>query len=122
MCQLMVVCNIAWWACKNPYWLYFFNKWVPGGIMAGQKQMSGCILDEQASIVEDVMKSCVKGKYGTGQCNGWKNIAKTSLIALMVNIEYTLHLLRVANISSKPKTAQILLDIVSEEVKYYIEV
>ena len=34
------------------------------------------------------MKSKVSGKFATGQCDGWKNIAKTSLIASMINVEY----------------------------------
>ena len=34
------------------------------------------------------MKSKVSGKFAMGQCGGWKNTAKTSLIALMINVEY----------------------------------
>ncbi|THU98904.1 hypothetical protein K435DRAFT_720273, partial [Dendrothele bispora CBS 962.96] len=57
------------------------------------------------------------GLYGTGQCDGWKNVAKSSLITSMVNTEYNPFLLGVEDVSSKPKTAQTLLEIVVREMK-----
>jgi hypothetical protein len=89
MCRLMIACNIAWWAVENPYWRYFFAKWVPDGLMPGRKQLSSRILDEEAEKVVNGMKLKLKGKHATGSCDGWKNIAKTSLIGSMINVEYT---------------------------------
>lgn len=36
----------------------------------------------------DRMKGQVKGHFATGQSDSWKNIAKTSLVASMINVEY----------------------------------
>jgi hypothetical protein len=89
MCRLMIACNIAWWAVDNPYWRYFFSKWVPNSLMPGRMQLSGRILDEEAEKVVNGMKLKLKGKHASGSCDGWKNIAKTSLIGSMINVEYT---------------------------------
>ena len=56
--------------------------------MPGRKELSGCILNEEAEKVKGKMKWKVKGHYGLGQNDGWKNIVKTSLIASMVIICY----------------------------------
>lgn len=88
MCLLLVACNISWWAVEHPYWRYFFQKWNPGCTIPGRQQMSGAILDREAARVVKKMEEKVQGRFGTGQCDGWKNIAKTSLVAFMVNVEY----------------------------------
>ncbi|KAG6917691.1 hypothetical protein DXG01_001461 [Tephrocybe rancida] len=93
LCRLLVVCNIAWWAVENPYWRFFFNKWVPGSLMPGQKELSGRVLDEESTKVVNEMLPKVRNSYGTGQCDRWKNITKTSLIASMMNVEYTINLI-----------------------------
>lgn len=30
----------------------------------------------------------VKGRYATGQCDGWKNISKDHIIVTIINAEY----------------------------------
>ncbi|KAH6908403.1 hypothetical protein BKA70DRAFT_1103618 [Coprinopsis sp. MPI-PUGE-AT-0042] len=122
LCCLLVACNIAWWAVENRYWRYFFSKWVRGCIVPGRKQISGRVLDGEADRVVEAMKAKVNGRYATGQCDGWKNIAKTSLVASMINVEYTPHLLGVADISAQSKTAENLLEIVLKEIKYCREI
>ncbi|KAK7684286.1 hypothetical protein QCA50_012610 [Cerrena zonata] len=67
------------------------------------------------------MKMKVSGKFGTGQCDGWKNIAKTSLIVSMINVEYVPWLLNVFDISALEKTADTLLEYVLKEIKYITE-
>ncbi|KAF8890189.1 hypothetical protein BD779DRAFT_1430590, partial [Infundibulicybe gibba] len=121
MCSLMVACNIPWWAVEHPFWRHFFQKWVGGCMIPGRRHISGRALDDEAERVVEGIRSRVKGRYGTGQCDGWKNIAKTSLIASMVNVEYTPFLLGVADISSQPKTAEVLLSIVLKEVAYCMD-
>lgn len=88
VCRLLVICNIAWWAVDQPYWRAFFEKWQPAAYMPGRKELSGRILNDEAEKVKGKMKGKVKGHYGSGQNDGWKNIAKTSLIASMVMICY----------------------------------
>lgn len=88
VCRLLVAVNLAWWAVDNPFWRYFFEKWIEGCYMPGRITLSGRILDEEAGKVQAQMKDEVHGRFGTGQCDGWKNIAKRALIGSMVNVEY----------------------------------
>lgn len=88
LCRLMIVCNIPWYAVERPYWRYFFDFWMPSVPMLGREELSGRILDEEAGKCEAAMKSAVQGKFATGQCDGWKDIVKTSIIAVMMNVEY----------------------------------
>lgn len=89
MCRLFVACNVSWHAADHSYFRSFFSKWVPGCIIPGRKQLSGRILDGEVIKIVGEMKGKVQGRYATGQCDGWKNIAKTSIIACMVNVEFT---------------------------------
>ncbi|KAG1717207.1 hypothetical protein EDB19DRAFT_1654677 [Suillus lakei] len=122
LCRLMLVCNVAWWAVDQPYWRAFFSKWIPQCLMPGSKQLSGRILDEEAGHVVEGVKMKVHGQFATGQCDGWKNINKTSIVASMINVEYTPYLLNTCDISTKPKTAENLLEIVLSEITYAVEV
>ncbi|OBZ67907.1 hypothetical protein A0H81_12375 [Grifola frondosa] len=122
LCRLLVACNVAWWAVEHPYLRWFFGQWVPGANIPGRTTVSGRILNEEAGKVVDMMKLQVKGKYATGQCDGWKNISKTSLVASMINVEYLPWLLNVCDISAKVKNAENLLEIVIGEINYCIEV
>ena len=88
LCMLMIATNTAWWAVDHPYVHWWFSRWVPGAQVPGRKLLSGPVLDDLSRSVEQEMKSKVCGKFATGQCDGWKNIAKTSLIASMINVEY----------------------------------
>ncbi|KAF8989433.1 hypothetical protein BDQ17DRAFT_1470270, partial [Cyathus striatus] len=122
LCLLMVACNVPWWAVENPVWRTFFQKWVPGCLIPGRKQLSGRILDEQADIVVENIRKAVKGRYGTGQCDGWKNVSKDSLIGSMVNVEYQPYLIGTTNVSAQAKTAENLLEIVKADIKYCVDV
>ncbi|KAK7678908.1 hypothetical protein QCA50_018048 [Cerrena zonata] len=88
LCMLLIATNTAWWAVDHPYVHWWFSHWLPGAQIPGRKLISGGILDDLARNVENEMKMKVGEKFGTGQCDGWKNIAKTSLIASMINVEY----------------------------------
>lgn len=88
LCLLFVACNIAWWTVEHPFARAFFHKWVPGSTLPGRNQLSGTVLDGEAQRVVNKMMEKVEGRFGTGQCDGWKNISKTSLVASMVNVEY----------------------------------
>ncbi|KAL6309075.1 hypothetical protein BKA93DRAFT_717676, partial [Sparassis latifolia] len=121
LCRLFVVCNIAWWNVEQPYWRAFFQKWLPRALLPGRHELSGRILDGEVDKVMDEIIKKVHNKFATGQCDGWKNVAKTSLIASMVNVEYTAYLMNTYDISALPKTAENLLEIVLSEIKYYTE-
>ncbi|THU99525.1 hypothetical protein K435DRAFT_613004, partial [Dendrothele bispora CBS 962.96] len=118
LCCLMVTGLVAWRAVDIPYWRWFFSKWVPGAILPNRDVLSGRILDKEVEKADEETRKCTMGRFGTGQCDGWKNVAKKSLITSMVNVEYEPHLLNVTDISSKPKTAETLLDIVLKEIEH----
>ncbi|KIJ61394.1 hypothetical protein HYDPIDRAFT_169663 [Hydnomerulius pinastri MD-312] len=122
LCRLVIVCNMAWLAVEMPYWRAFFAKWLPSALMPGRQELSGRVLNEEADKVVAEMKVKVEGRYGTGQCDGWKNVSKTSIIGTMVNVEYTPHILHVDNVTDKPKTAVELLKLVEREIRYAVEV
>lgn len=68
-------------------WL-FASKWMtPGAVIPDCKQLSGRILDQEVECVEERMKLKIQGKVGTGQCDGWKNNAKKSVVSTMVTVE-----------------------------------
>ncbi|THU88732.1 hypothetical protein K435DRAFT_555492, partial [Dendrothele bispora CBS 962.96] len=117
MCWLMVSGLVAWHAVENPFWQYFFSKWVPGSVLPSRGVLSGRILDEEVEKAEAKTRLNTANRYGTGQCDGWKNVAKNSLITAMINVEYRPYLLGVTDVSSLPKTAKTLLEIVEHEMK-----
>ncbi|THU81342.1 hypothetical protein K435DRAFT_617015, partial [Dendrothele bispora CBS 962.96] len=82
----------------------------------------GRVLNEEVEKAETAVREKVKNRYGSGQSDGWKNVAKNSLITGMVNVEYKPYLLGVTDVSSKPKTAETLLEIVCQEIKHAKEV
>ncbi|KIK82178.1 hypothetical protein PAXRUDRAFT_154379 [Paxillus rubicundulus Ve08.2h10] len=90
--------------------------------MPGSKQLSGRILNEEAEKVIEGMKPKVNNRFVTGQCDGWKNIVKSSIITSTINVEHIPYLLNTCNISDKPKMAKNLLEIVLGEIKYATEV
>ncbi|KAJ8584681.1 hypothetical protein M405DRAFT_746608 [Rhizopogon salebrosus TDB-379] len=121
LCRLLIVCNIAWMAVEIPFWRAFFTKWLPECQMPGRRELSGRILDQESVKVLDNMKEKVKDHFGTGQCDGWKNINKTSIIGTMVNVEYEPYILNTIDVSALPKTATELLKLVFGEIKYMTE-
>jgi hypothetical protein len=88
MCNVFVSCGFPWNAAHNPELLKFFQKWLPGAVVPDRHQLSGSFLKERVTQVEGQMKQQVEGKLATGQCDGWKNISKTPLIAMMMTVEY----------------------------------
>ncbi|TRM56789.1 ribonuclease H-like domain-containing protein [Schizophyllum amplum] len=64
----------------------------------------------------------MQNKYATGACDGWKNVRKDSLIGSTANVEGNPVLLNVNDISSRPKTAETLLEIVESEIEYILNV
>lgn len=93
LCWLMVSALVSWRAVELPYWQYFFQKWVPGAVLPSREVISGRILNEEVAKADLEMRKKVQSHYGTGQCDGWKNVAKSSLITGMINIEYQVSVL-----------------------------
>ncbi|RDX44053.1 hypothetical protein OH76DRAFT_1360237, partial [Lentinus brumalis] len=105
-----------------PYWRHFFEKWIPGVPLPTRQALAGRICDAEADRIIDNMKARLRGRYSTGQSDGWKNIAKTSIIASMVNAEYEPHILHAHDVTHERKTAENLLVIVEAEIDFCEEI
>ncbi|KAH8981951.1 ribonuclease H-like domain-containing protein, partial [Lactarius hatsudake] len=78
----------------------------------------GRFLDKEVERVEDHLRSKLDGKIATGQCDGWKNIAKASIVASMVTVDYEPFLIRTHDISADRKTGDNLLKLVLDDILY----
>jgi hypothetical protein len=89
LCKLFVSINTAWRSAQNPEFELFVNRWIPGAVIPDRRLLSGPLLRAEVDKIESALVKEVKGRYGTGQCDGWKNISKTSLVGSMVTVNYT---------------------------------
>ena len=85
--NVFVANNFSWNSANNPEFTRFMTKWIPGAVVPDRRTLSGCILDRQSQRVETRMKDKLTGKLATGQCDGWKNNAKASVVAMMVTVD-----------------------------------
>ena len=86
MCDLFVSCGLAWNTASNPQFEIFCRKWIPGSVVPDRRELARRVLTERVRDVEGDIKQRVKGQLATGQCDGWKNIAKMPLIASMITV------------------------------------
>lgn len=87
LCKLFVACSFLWLAVGNPQMHLFTDKWMPGMAIPDRRVLSGRVLDSEVARVEMQLADKVNGKLGTGQCDGWKNVAKTNVITSMMTVE-----------------------------------
>ena len=45
------------------------------------------MLDSEVVKAEERVRQKIQGKVGTGQCDGWKNKAKKSVVSTMLMVE-----------------------------------
>ena len=89
LCKLLIALNTAWVAAKNPLLHRSIHKWVgPEVIMEDRQILSGWVLDWEVEWVEKGVISKVSWKLVTGQCDGFKNVAKSSVVSTMMSVEY----------------------------------
>jgi hypothetical protein len=86
--KLLIANGAPFLFANNPETRIFAAKWItPGAVIPDRKKLSGRILDDEVKVTEDRVKLKVQGKVGTGQCDGWKNNAKKSVVSTMVTVE-----------------------------------
>jgi hypothetical protein len=90
--KLFVSCGFSWNSASNPHMRLFVEKWIPGVNLPDHRASSGCILDREVVKVEARTREQIKGNIATGQCNGWKNVAKTSVVTSMITVEHVVSL------------------------------
>jgi hypothetical protein len=86
--KLFVSCGFSWNSASNPQMGLFVEKWIPGAKLPDRRALSGRILDREVARVEARTREQIKGKIATGQCDGWKNVAKTSVVTSMITVEH----------------------------------
>ncbi|KAJ7637806.1 ribonuclease H-like domain-containing protein [Mycena rosella] len=118
LCKLFVACNISWNSALNAQLNLFFSKYVPEAKIPDRQVLSGHVLDLLAAEAEAGMKSKVAGRFGTGQCDGWKTNAKAAVVTTSVTVDATLYINAAHNISPERKTSDNLLQIVLEDITY----
>ncbi|KAH9954167.1 ribonuclease H-like domain-containing protein [Lactifluus volemus] len=64
------------------------------------------------------MRDKLNGKLATGQCDGWKNAAKASVVAMMVTVDSKPHLIKMHDVSAEAKTGENLLKLMLEDITY----
>jgi hypothetical protein len=86
--KLLIANGAPFLFANNPETRIFADKWItPGAVIPDRKKLSGQILDDEVKMTEDRVKLKVQGKVSTGQCDGWKNNAKKSVVSTMVTVE-----------------------------------
>jgi len=91
--KLFVSCGFAWNAASNPQLGLFIEKYIPGSQVPDRRALAGRILDDEVAKVEARTKERINGKVATGQCDGWKNVAKTSVVTSMITVEHEVKLI-----------------------------
>jgi hypothetical protein len=91
--KLFMSCGFAWNAASNPQLGLFVEKYIPGAQVPDCRALAGWILDGEVAKVEARMKERIKGKVTTDQCDSWKNVAKTSVVTLMITVKHEVKLM-----------------------------
>ena len=87
-CRVLIAINTAWVAADNRVLRSFMNKWVSHPVTTPNRRIvSGRVLERVAEGVEKSVALTVAGKMGTGQSDGWKNVAKTHLVSSLMSVE-----------------------------------
>ena len=87
VCDLFVANNWPFNGADSPWWRRFLQRWIPRSRPVSADTLSGPILDKRFNAVQDRIKPLIAGKIGTGQCDGWKNTARTNIVGTLATVE-----------------------------------
>ncbi|KAI0026442.1 hypothetical protein K488DRAFT_81335 [Vararia minispora EC-137] len=121
LCRFLIMSNAAWWTVEIPFVRNFFFEWMGISVLPSRQSLSGRILDREVEKAEKTIMAEVGGRFGTGQCDGWKNIKKEAVVGSSMNVEHKPHLINTHEITKECKTAENLLAIVLRDIKYCVE-
>lgn len=85
--DLFVAIGLPFHALDSPQLHKFAKTWIPGMQVPSSKVAGGRVLSERVAEVEESIHARVEGKLAMGQCDGWKNISKTPVIAMIMTVE-----------------------------------
>lgn len=102
VCKLFVACQIPWNAAQNPQMRKFTQKWITSDVvMPDRRILSGRVLNGEVEKVEAALKDVVKAKFATGQCDGWKNTAKVSVVSTAMTVGNEVSIQSYLDVASK---------------------
>ncbi|KAI0026736.1 hypothetical protein K488DRAFT_64797, partial [Vararia minispora EC-137] len=96
----------------------FFEKWIGAGVrLPDRRDVAGRLLNQAVEGVHVDIRDAVKGKLATGQNDGWKNIRKSHLVALMFTVLRMPYLTDTRNLSGQRKTGDNLFRIIEQQIR-----
>ncbi|KAI0026474.1 hypothetical protein K488DRAFT_6909, partial [Vararia minispora EC-137] len=120
LCKLFVANGWSFNTANSLQTRKWLAKWVGKGVVVpDRRNISGELLDRAVEKAEGEIREEVQGKLVTGQNDGWKNISKAALLALMFTACRKAYLASTYNMSGQPKTGDNLFRIVLEEIKSF---
>ena len=91
LCLAIISSGISWNAISDVQLRHFLAKWIPGVEILDRRKLSGPILDKQVTRIISKTQLHTTGRFATGQCDGWKNIAKASVVTSMIIVDFEVH-------------------------------
>ncbi|KAG8723267.1 hypothetical protein FRC09_004049 [Ceratobasidium sp. 395] len=117
ICDLFVACGFAWFELENPIFKDFCRKWIPGTSVPHRQAISHRVLPERVAEVEAEAKLSTRGKLAMGQCDGWKNIAHSPVVGMLMTVQAKAYILNVHNVGASKKSAENLLALIKENME-----
>ncbi|KAI9066067.1 hypothetical protein FKP32DRAFT_1646435 [Trametes sanguinea] len=71
-----------------------------------RRKLSGTYLKDAVASAHNITRSNVEQKFATGQSDGWKNIAKVSVITSTMSVNREVHLVQTHDMTGLPKTGE----------------
>ena len=88
LCHLLIELNTVWAAADRRGLQRFIHKWVGSEVVVQDRRiLSGRVLDKEVQKVEEVIRQKVQGKFATGECDGWKNVAKSNVVTSVMTVD-----------------------------------
>ena len=88
LCLAFISSGIAWNAISDVQLWHFLEKWIPGAEIPDRRKLAGPILDKEVTRVISKTRLHTAGRFATGQSDGWKNIAKASVVTSMIIADF----------------------------------
>ncbi|KAG8879540.1 hypothetical protein FRC20_000112 [Serendipita sp. 405] len=118
LCRLFIASGFSWNTLSNPEFKRFARIHLGDPPLPSRQTLAGRVLRDLVNEVEGNVQKEISGQMGTGQCDGWKNITRTAVVASIVTVRGRPHILHVHNITSQRKDASNLLSIVLSEIAH----
>lgn len=85
--RLLCSCELSFYLLERPQFRHFVTKWIPNVQLPDRRTASESLLDKECDRIVSRTKERVEGKLASYQCDGWKNVAKTSVVSSMILVD-----------------------------------